>query len=229
MTGTIPLSEFWRVGRKADPLHIDIRFQGAGRFDDPERLVPVLYGAPSLRTCLLEFLLPWSRSSQSREIVQSIPIPTTEEEEADAANDRQIAEQQWRIPPTLYERAAIHVLAEPPISLLDLREVGVRNRFRNVDKILRELRSTGFTQLDRGALLSPNRTLTQTITGAILRGPLSSETIGGLLAESRHAGDIIVVFSGEPYQPHLRIIENVSLTNDNVDVISVAKELDLSI
>lgn len=47
-------------------------------------------------------------------------------------------------------------------------------------------------------------------------------------AESRHAGDIIVVFSGDPYLPHLRVAEHVPLTKRNVDVISVAKELDLA-
>jgi len=228
VTGTVPLGEFWRVGRKADPLHVDARYQGAGRFDDPERLVPVLYGAPSLRTCLLEFLLPWSRSPQARAIVLSTPTPTTEEEAADAANDRKIAEDQWHIPPSLYERVAIRVEVEPPIELLDLREVSVRNRFRTLEVIVRELRSADFSQLDRGALLSPHRALTQAITGAVLRGQLSSETIGGLLAESRHAGDIVVIFSGDPYKPHLRVAEHVPLTKHNVDVISVAKELDLT-
>lgn len=228
MTGTIALSEFWRVGRKAAPLDVDVRYQGAGRFDDPERLVPMLYGAPSLRTCLLEFLLPWSRSSQARTIVQSIPTPTTEEEADDAAHDRQIAEETWRIPPSLYERVAILVEVEPTTELLDLREVRVRNQFRNLELIMRELRSAGFSQLDRGALLSPHRHLTQAVTGAILRGQLSSDTIGGLLAESRHAGDIVVIFSGEPYKPHLRVAERVQLTKHNVDVISVAKELELA-
>ena len=55
MTGTVSLTEFWRVGRKADPLYVDVRYQGAGRFDDPERLVAVLYGTPTIRTCLLDF------------------------------------------------------------------------------------------------------------------------------------------------------------------------------
>ena len=55
MTGTVSLIEFWRVGRKADPLYVDVRYQGASRFDDPERLVAVLYGAPTIRTCLLDF------------------------------------------------------------------------------------------------------------------------------------------------------------------------------
>jgi len=154
--------------------------------------------------------------------------PTNEEEAADAANDRQIAKEQWHIPPSLYERIAIRVEVEPPIDLLDLREVSVRNRFRNLEVIMRELRSAGFSQLDRGALLSPHRTLTQAVTGAVLRGQLSSETIGGLLAESRHAGDIVVVFSGDPYRPHLRVAENVPLTKHNINVISVAKELELA-
>jgi len=173
-------------------------------------------------------LLPWSRSPQARAIVQSIPTPTNEEESADAENDRQIAEDQWHTPPLLYERVAILVEVEPPIELLDLREVSVRNRFRNSEVIMRQLRSAGFSQLDRGALLSPHRTLTQAVTGAVLRGQLSSDTIGGLLAESRHAGDIIVIFSGDPYKPHLRVAEHVPLTKHNVDVISVAKELDLT-
>ncbi|MBC5801049.1 MAG: RES domain-containing protein [Candidatus Eremiobacteraeota bacterium] len=55
---TVSVTEFWRVGRRADPLRVDVRYQGAGRFDDPERLVPTLYGAPLLRTCLLEVFAP---------------------------------------------------------------------------------------------------------------------------------------------------------------------------
>ena len=93
MTGTVSLTEFWRVGRKADPLYVDVRYQGASRFDDPERLVAVLYGAPTIRTCLLEFLLPWSRSLRPRLILRYLPSATEEEEEAeDAANDRRIAD-----------------------------------------------------------------------------------------------------------------------------------------
>ena len=92
MTGTVSLTEFWRVRRKADPRHVDVRYQGAGRIDDPERLVAVLYGAPTIRTCLLEFLLPWSRSLRPRLILRYLPSATEEEEAEDAANDRRIAD-----------------------------------------------------------------------------------------------------------------------------------------
>lgn len=229
MTGIISLTEFWRVGRKADPLHVDVRYQGAGRFDDPERLVAVLYGAPTIRTCLLEFLLPWSRSPEARLILGSIPSPTEEEEAEDAANDRRIAKEQWQVPTTLYERTAIRVVAEPSIDLLDLREIAVRNLVGATEAVVRELRAAGFSQLDRGALLSPHRALTQCVTGAVLRGHLSNEAIDGMRVESRHAGDVVAIFYGDPYRPSLQIAESVPLTKQHPEVIAIAEELELSV
>ena len=35
--------KLWRVGREVGPLDVDPKYQGAGRFDDPTRLVGILY------------------------------------------------------------------------------------------------------------------------------------------------------------------------------------------
>ena len=189
----------------------------------------MIYGAPTIRTCLLEFLLPWSRSPQSRLILGSIPSPTEEEEAEDAANDRQIADEQWRVPPTLYERTTIRVVAEPSIDLLDLREIAVRNLIGATEAVAREFRAAGFSQLDRGALLSPYRALTQSVTGAVLRGHLSNDSIDGMCVESRHAGDVVAIFYGDPYRPSLRIGESVQMTTRHPEVTRIAEELELSV
>jgi len=55
------------------------------------------------------------------------------------------------------------VRAEPTLTLLDLRDVVVRNGLADVAAVAQELRARGFAQLDRGALLSPHRPLTQAV------------------------------------------------------------------
>ncbi len=103
MSGTVVVTEFWRVGRRADPLRVLAEYQGAGRFDDPERLIAVLYGAPTLRTCLLEFLLPWKAAPGAGAVLGTIPEPTDEEEAGDAARDRALTIESRRVPPMLYD------------------------------------------------------------------------------------------------------------------------------
>lgn len=221
---TVSVGEFWRVGKRADPLRVDVRYQGAGRFDDPERLVPMLYGSPSLRTCLFEFMLPWAPAPNVSEILAHIPQPTSEDEAMDADRDGRIAAEPPRVPPSLYERIAIHVRAEPTLTLLDLRDVVVRNGLAGVAAIAQELRARGFAQLDRGALLSPHRPLTQAVVGAVVRGMLFPR-VDGLFVESRHAGDVIVVFADEPFAPRLAIVASEPLTPFSREVI--ASELGL--
>ena len=55
MTGTVSLTQFWRVGRSADSPHVDVRYQGAGRFDDPERLIAVYTARPRSARAYLSF------------------------------------------------------------------------------------------------------------------------------------------------------------------------------
>ena len=224
---TVSFHEFWRVGRRADPLHVDVRYQGAGRFDDPERLVSILYGAPVLRTCLLEFMLPWAPASGAPTVLQAIPEPTNDEEAIDAARDLRIAAEPRRVPKSLYERVAVRVNVEPALALLDLRDVGAREQLAQNAGVSRELQRWGLTQLDRGALLSPHRALTQAITGAVLRGGALLSPVDGLFAESRHAGDIVAVFVGEPFAPRVEIVEIALLTPLHDEIVTVAEELGL--
>jgi len=223
---TVSVGEFWRVGRRADPLRADVRYQGAGRFDDPERLVPMLYGSPLLRTCLLEFMLPWAPGSEASAILARIPQPTSEDETIDADRDRRIAAEPRHVPTSLYERIAIHVRAEPMLTLLDLRDVAVRESLAGAGAIAQELHARGFAQLDRGALLSPHRPLTQAVVGAVVRGTLFPR-VDGLFVESRHAGDVIVVFADEPFAPRLAIVASEPLTPSSREVITAASELGL--
>jgi hypothetical protein len=129
--------------RSADPLRVLAEYQGAGRFDDPERLIAVLYGAPTLRTCLLEFLLPWKGAPGAGAVLGAIPEPTDEEEAVDAARDRALAIASRRVPPMLYERVAVHVRADPTLALLDLHSVAVRERLALAPAVAHELALLG--------------------------------------------------------------------------------------
>jgi RES domain len=184
VSDTVVVTEFWRVGRRADPLRVGAEYQGAGRFDDPERLIAVLYGAPALRTCLLEFLFRWKAAPSAGAVLGVIPEPTDEEEAVDAARDHALAIESRRVPPMLYDRVAVHVGADPALALLDLHSVAVRERLGLAPAVAHELRYRGFAQLDRGALLAPQRALTQTVTGAVLRGDIIS-SVDGLFAVAK--------------------------------------------
>jgi hypothetical protein len=212
----VDIAEFWRVGRRADPLAVSARHQGAGRFDDPEGLIAVLYGAPTLRTCLLEFLLPWAAAPGAAGILTAIPPATDIEEAADAARDRQLADEPRRVPPALYERDA-----------MDLHDVATRTRLQGAEAIAHELQCWGFAQLDRGALLAPHRPLTQAVVGAVLRGPLTV-AVDGLFVESRHEGQVVIVFASEPFAPALTMVDRTPLTPLHIEVIAIAGELGLS-
>jgi hypothetical protein len=86
-----------------------------------------------------------------------IPEPTDEEEAVDAARDHALAIESRRVPPMLYDRVAVHVGADPALALLDLHSVAVRERLALAPAVAHELRYRGFAQLDRGALLAPQR------------------------------------------------------------------------
>jgi len=69
--------------------------------------------------------------------------------------------------------------------------------------------------------------LTQAITGAVLRGGALLSPVDGLFAESRHAGDIVAVFVGEPFAPRVEIVEIALLTPLHDEIVTVAEELGL--
>jgi len=169
---SVTVEEFWRVGRRADPLNVDAKYQGAGRFDDPERLVSMLYGALTLKTCLLEFILASKTPASLPKFQNVIPEPTNDAEAVDAERDRLIAVAPRLVRPDLYKRDAVFVRAAPPLTLLDLRDVAVRDRLYGSRDVEREVSCWGFRQLDLGALLSPRRPLTQAVVHAVLNETL---------------------------------------------------------
>jgi hypothetical protein len=75
--------------------------------------------------------------------------------------------------------------------------------------------------------LRPQRTLTQTVTGVVLRGDIISP-VDGLFAESRHDDDVIAVFVGGLYAPQLTVVVSESLTPTQSSVILAAGELGLA-
>jgi len=218
--------KLWRVGREVGPLDVDPKFQGAGRFDDPTRLVGVLYSADGRRTCLLELIAAWAESPELKEIQQRIPAPTTAEEERDAARDREIANSPRRVPPRLYERVYLSFAVDPPLEICDLLDVATRTHLARDLTIACELRRYDFTELDKGAILSPHRPLTQAITQAIIR----SAEGAGIRSESRHDGHVFNFFVGDRFQPQFVPTMNPErLTAEHPDLLSVAADLGLTV
>ena len=56
-----------------------------------------------------------------------------------------------------------------------------------------------------------------------------NESIDGMCVESRHAGDVVTIFNGDPYRPSFRIAESVPMTTRHPEVMNVAEELQLSV
>lgn len=196
-----------------------------GDFNEPEYLVPVLYGAPYLRTCLLEFILPWAGAPGASPLA-IIPEPTDGDEAADATRDRELAASPRRLPPFLYDRVAIRIRAKPVLRLLDLRDIAVRERLRIDDTISGALRFNGFSQLDRGAVFSPHRPLTRAIVGAVLRNSIF-DPVDGLYVESRHSGETVVIFVGDRFEPKVEIVEMQQLSSAHAVINKIAKQIQL--
>jgi len=196
MSAVVAIAGFWRVGRRAGPLHVLPDKQGSGGFDDPEHLVAVIYGAPSLRTCLLELLRPWPAGPEAAAILEKIPLPAEPEDVADAAADEHIAAASKRraVPPFIFERDAIYAAAlAGPLALLMLTDVTTLERLECDAGVGREMICCGYPQFDRGALLAPiaHRRLTQAVTNAVLRGAFSGERYDGMSADARHANSTL--------------------------------------
>ena len=174
MSVSVQIGGFWRVGRRADPLVVLPEFQGDGRFDDPEHLVAVIYGAPERRTCLTELLRSWPETPATATILNNIPAPQLPEDEVDAAVDRAIAAASKRrpVPPFVYDRDIIYAAATRLLTLLDLTDVTTLQQLEGDVGVAREMVCCGYAQFDRGTLLAPvqHRRLTQAVTNAVLRG-----------------------------------------------------------
>ena len=106
--------------------------------------MPVLYGAPYLRACLLEFILPWAGAPRASPLA-IIPKPTDGDEAADATRDRELAAAPRRVPPFLYDRVAIRIRAEPVLRLLDLSDIAGCERLSVDDTVFGALRFDGFS------------------------------------------------------------------------------------
>ena len=227
MNEIVEVQQFWRIGRRENPIHVSVEYQGDGRFDDPQKLVAVLYGAPTLRTCLLELMLPVQVADAARAVLTAVSEPTDELEAADRINDLRIAEMPRIVPPSLYQRVAVLVSAPSQLKLIDLRSLAMRQRIEALPQVAIELRKYNFPQLDRSALLSQRRPLTQAITRSVLHGDVGDD-VDGIFSESRISGEACAIFLGGGHNPELQIIgERKALTSEDPDVAAVARELGL--
>ena len=232
MSVTVPLTTFWRVGRRADPLYVLPKYQGDGRFDDPQHLVGVLYCASTVETCLLELLRQWPEAPDAAAILGKIPPPELPEDVDDAKADRQLAEASKHriIPSFIFDKDVVQARSvNGDLTLLDLRHVSTMRRLETDPDVAREMACYSYRQFDRGTLLAPveHRRLTQSVSNAVLRGVFLDERFDGLQVDGRHGGDVYVVFIGAGYEPALKALSRMQLTPHNVDLQKVATTLGL--
>jgi hypothetical protein len=231
----VEITEFWRVGFHADPLHVTLEYQtGSGRFDDPYGTAVVLYGADSVRTCLLEVTLPWHKGDD--DYVSDIPSGSDPEDAddpellaaiaQDAERDRVIASQRRRLPEILYDRAKVYARLAKPAQLADLNSPGTRlalvDAIPAVKAKLRKLRLTP-AEFDKSVLLSQYVDITRAISGYLMRGELNGRKFDGMRCDSRLDGTIYILFDGRyTLQNH---DTPVRLHPHDADVLKLAREL----
>jgi hypothetical protein len=164
-------------------------YQGLGRFDDPARLVSVVYGADSLETSLYETidssgLVPHSAGATIR---AGIPAPTTDDEEGDARIDKTIARAPARIPPSFLRRRAVLLQhRDGPLNAYDLDSVRNRRIIADTPTVTPILARYKYRELDRSAITSSHRDLTQGIANEFIRGELVHSGDGISTLARRH-------------------------------------------
>ncbi len=211
--------------------------QGDGRFDDPERLIGIVYAAADLRTCLLELLRSWPPADAAGSVLTDIEPPEDEDEAEQAEFDRTLASALLKspsVPEKIYERNAVFARTETPLQLVDLLDSTTQLQLEADPDVAQELRCHNFLQFDVGVLTAREefRPVTQSVTNAVLRSTLYTESARGLFSLSRHDGkSIYAIFQDGKYDDALsewNIAEGGPLTPDHPTLVEVAGALGLT-
>lgn len=223
--------EFWRVLPKDRRFERpSIQFQGEGRFDDPARFVPVLYGAGSLETAIYETIDAYGLKPHpdAGTILGNVPSPTSADEADDAVMDLQIASTARRIPPAFYGRQAIFIrLGNRHLRACELRNVNNRRIISETPSVAAILLERDARELDVSVITSEDRELTQAIAGVLIRGPLAAY-VDGIVSHSRRHGEIYAFFCDGRFDFTFEILtKTVPFTPDVPIVQSVAQSLGL--
>jgi len=226
----VAVSEFWRIAKSPVPLSFpNASKQGGGRFDDPHHIVPVLYCADSLDTCVYEVIdqLGMQKHEKATKIFGKKSISTSLEESRDTHRDIEIETRARRIPPEFYQRCAVHArFIKNPAMLLDLTSVGNRTALQQTSRIAQALKVLGLKELDVHAITTPERRLTQTITSELLRGQLASDCMQGIYSISRRNGYIYALFGSTDILSDCEVLKKTERFSPNDAVIrKIAVEL----
>jgi hypothetical protein len=180
------VNELWRVGYHDDPLSVSIKYQGGGRFDDPQRERTVLYGSDTIETCIIESTLPW-RLHPDASYVQRTEAPERDADSElqqaeldDAERDRVLAMTPAQMPATLYDKAKVYAALAEPIVVLDLDDISVRRDLAKIPEIAEKMREYELPDLDRSVLTGRHLDLTRLISGYLMRRPFGGHTAGCL-------------------------------------------------
>ena len=231
----VNIHEFWRVGYHVDPLHVTLEFQnGSGRFDDPQRQKVVLYGANTIRTCILKLALPWVQGNDEYAATTTHePDPEDANDgdlaaaiAADAVHDEAIAKRRRRLPQLLYEKAKVQAFLERPAQFVELNSPGIRMELHDAIPFV-ATRFVGLNlvreQFDKSLLTSQHLDITRAISGFLMRKRFEGAQADGLACDSRHDGTNYVLFEGR--YVIARYTDPIRLTSNDPDIIAVATEL----
>lgn len=224
-----PVSQVWRVGFPGDPLRVpEARDQGDGRFDDPARVVPVLYCGDTLETCVYETIDQYGVAAHDDAVKVLTPTDSAEDDpegEEDARRDRMIADRQRRVPPAFYDRCGVQIALSHPAFAFDLTMVENRTALQNIASVATAMVQASEKELDLHAITSPRRALTQTIAGELIRGGLSGPDIHGIMSFSRRQGTIYALFCDGRFPVDLHLMDQRRLTPYDDVVCRVAAAL----
>lgn len=223
--------DFWRVLPRGIGFGLpDLRYQGEGRFDDPGRLVPVLYGAGSLETAIYETIDAYGVIAHERAaaILSAIPEPSTDQEKDDAKLDRLIASAPRRIPPSFYGRRAVFVRPSAgELNGYDLRDVRNRRIITETTSVAAVIGSRTFEEVDVSRITSDDRELTQAIANELIRGTLA-EYADGIVTPSRRSGEIYAFFCDGRFPFDFQELHQTELFTPQLAIIrSIAQALGL--
>lgn len=224
--------DFWRVGYYGAPASApSAASQGDGRFDDPDRAVPILYAAEDLETCVYEIIdaMGVAEHPQAAAILRDVPVPTTPDEALDAERDYEIARRPRRVPRSFFEREGIHVELEAgAVSLVDLRDTETRSVIAGARNVWVQLKAAGFDELDMSAVMSDRRRLTQAITREFLIGEFAGTAHGILSLSRRSSKPIYALFADGRFPLEFRTVcKTMRFTAFDPLVTKVAKALGL--
>lgn len=225
------ISEFWRVGREADPLYVPVQFQGGpsgGRFDDADREFGVVYGAPDPATCMLEKLRSTSYPAAG-EPYSKEPVIDDEHLTDLEARELEIARRPRRVRPDIYECVLVHATVTTPLALLAILQTRVLETLGSHPRIARLLATASRPHLTIGDLLGAGVEIPQTATAILMREVVLGRRWEGIQVLSTHGPRTSYAIFADRLRARSATILIKRITRDDVTLQATARELGLEL